>query len=73
MVHILRFPELTKLFKRSYGLKFCICIDPMPVCGGFTGAGATAWVTLLPRVFPLLATADDTATIFIGRIMSLSS
>ena len=55
MVHILRFPELTKLFKRSYGLKFCICIDPMPVCGGFTGAGVTARVGLMYRTAAIVS------------------
>ena len=45
----------------------------MPVCAGFAGAGVVVERdVLVPRVLPLLATGD-TATIFIGRIMSLSS
>jgi hypothetical protein len=62
-------------FKRYRGISFCrICIVPMPVCAGFAGTGVVVRDALVPRAFPLLATDDDvTATIFIGRIMSLSS
>ena len=67
----------SKLLQRYRGVSFCICIVPMPVCAGFAGAGFAATgavVRLVSRVRPLLAAADDvTATIFIGRIMSLSS
>jgi hypothetical protein len=52
---------------------------PMPVWAGFAGAGvagvreAVVRFTFVPRVRPLFAADPDTATIFIGRTMSLSS
>jgi len=46
----------------------------MPVCAGLaTGTRVVARDALDPRTRPLFAMADGTATIFIGRIMSLSS
>ena len=68
-----RLPEVTVLFQHYRGVNFCICIVPMPVCAGFAGTGVGVRDPLAPRVCPLLAIDDDTATIFIGRIMSLSS
>jgi hypothetical protein len=55
------------------GVNFCICIVPMPVCIGFAGTGVVERVALDPRVRVFATDDDATATIFIGRIMSLSS